>query len=397
MSEFTQHKKDRLIKLSELFKIIIEGGNVKRWIDLNKDLINLVLPSDIIILVDELVQSDIEMQKLKKGISKLLNILYIKISDFTVEPPEKGSFLWVLQKNNLLLVQKLNQLKPLIKKINKSNEVKDRRVIQTQLEELGSINGLFIIKENILFPIIEKHLAEFRCISVLWSIHDDVRKNLKRIKELMDADSFELSEFNRLAGDIFFDISTLKFREEKILYPYISELIPEKELNIRLPEALEMGFPFYQPGSIKTGLQSRDTGNERIDLGTGSLTVEQVKLLFNHLPVEVTYVDETDKVRYFSTPAKRVFPRTAAIIGRDVHNCHPKESVHVVKQIVNAFRKGEKDHASFWIDIKNEKILIQYFAIRDENCNYMGVIEVTQEIDSIQKLSGEKRILEWQD
>ena len=108
-------------------------------------------------------------------------------------------------------------------------------------------------------------------------------------------------------------------------------------------------------------------------------------------------MDENDKVVYFSSPKKRIFPRTKSIIGRDVHNCHPPESVHVVEEIVKSFRSGKKDVASFWINMKGQKLLIQYFAIRDENGNYKGVVEVTQEIFEIQSLQGEKRLLDWEE
>jgi DUF438 domain-containing protein len=118
-------------------------------------------------------------------------------------------------------------------------------------------------------------------------------------------------------------------------------------------------------------------------------------LIFNHLPVDITFVDEQNKVKYFSSPAKRIFPRTVAVIGRDVSNCHPKESVHVVEQIVESFRKGEKSQADFWIKMRGEFILIQYFAVRDALGNYKGVIEVSQEVSEIRALEGEKRLLDW--
>ena len=113
------------------------------------------------------------------------------------------------------------------------------------------------------------------------------------------------------------------------------------------------------------------------------------------MPVDITYVDEFNKVKFFSTPEKRIFRRTNSIIGREVKNCHPPESVHVVEQIVEAFRNGEKEKASFWIQMKGEFILIQYFAVRDEKGNYRGVVEVSQEITEIRSLEGEQRLLDW--
>ena len=127
------------------------------------------------------------------------------------------------------------------------------------------------------------------------------------------------------------------------------------------------------------------------------MTPQQIALMMNHLPVDVTYVDENDKVLYYSTPKKRIFPRTNAVIGRAVHNCHPPESVHIVERIVEAFRNGEKDEASFWIQMRGDFVLIKYFAIRDAEGNYKGVLEVSQEVADIRKLEGEQRLLDWED
>jgi DUF438 domain-containing protein len=103
---------------------------------------------------------------------------------------------------------------------------------------------------------------------------------------------------------------------------------------------------------------------------------------------------EHGKVCFFSAPKKRIFPRTTAVLGREVQNCHPPESVHVVLKIVDSFRSGEKDSATFWIRMKGKMILIQYFAVRDASGIYRGIIEVSQEVSEIMALKG-RRLLEW--
>ncbi len=231
----------------------------------------------------------------------------------------------------------------------------------------------------------------------MWSFHDDIKRNLKLIVEQLGSQEFDLKIFNRLSGDLFFNIYAIKFREERILYPLVEEVVPEKELNSLFAQSLEIGFPFYQPEIVEENNHLKTIAGDLVELETGKLTVEQIKLLFNHLPVDITFVDENDKVVYLSSPKKRIFPRTKSIIGRDVHNCHPPESVHVVEEIVISFRNGKKDVASFWINMKGQKLLIQYFAIRDENRNYKGVVEVSQEISEIQSLQGEKRLLDWEE
>ena len=131
-----------------------------------------------------------------------------------------------------------------------------------------------------------------------------------------------------------------------------------------------------------------------VDLKTGNLSVEQIINLFNHLPVDITYVDENDEVKYFSNPKKRHFTRSKAIIGRKVQNCHPPESIEIVNEIVKSFKAGEKDSESFWIQMNGRFILIQYFAVRDEHENYKGVAEVSHDVTDLINLVGEKRLLD---
>jgi hypothetical protein len=388
----------RIEQLIILFQGILKGENPVELVKENQKLIESCIPSDIIYLVDRLVLMNIPMTDLKMGINKILNLLHKTISEYPYYPPVKGSFLACLLENNRLLDEKLQQVRPLIREINKNPENKELPAsLKEKFAAIEKFNNYYLIKENVLFPVIEKHITEFRCLSVMWSFHDDIKANLKTAIEKLGNPDFDLKIFNRLVGDLFFNIYAIKFREERILYPLVQEVIPAEILNSLFAESAEIGFPFYQPEIVDHYYFTEKAEVEKVDLETGNLTVQQIKLLFNHLPVDITFVDENDKVAYFSTTKKRIFPRTKSIIGRDVHNCHPPESVHVVEQIVKSFRNGEKDVASFWINMKGEKLLIQYFAIRDEKGNYKGVVEVSQEISKIQNLQGEKRLLDWED
>ncbi len=130
-----------------------------------------------------------------------------------------------------------------------------------------------------------------------------------------------------------------------------------------------------------------------ISFPAGFLSPAELTHLFNTLPVDITFVGKDDTVRYFSQGAERVFPRTKAIIGRKVSNCHPPASVHIVEEIVADLRSGKKDHEDFWIRMKDKYIYIRYFAVRNEKGEYLGVLEVTQDIASIQRITGEKRLV----
>ena len=397
MSEFTNHKARRVEKLVELFQLVIQEKMTSELVASYQQVIDLAEPSDVIAVVDQLVQLPVPMPQLKKGINKGLNLLNKSLHEFPFQPPHPGSFLHALTQNNEQIDLRLKTIRPLLTSINQNRKDPILRVeLKNKLVDISRIDLHYQIKENVLFPMIEKYLPDYRCLQVMWSFHDDIRRNLKEAIGLLDNADFDLKKFNRLVGDLFFNIYAIKFREERILFPIISEIIPENELNNLIAESLGIGFPFIQPevSEQKTLLTPAEISGE-IDLQTGYLSAEQIRLIFNHLPVDITFVDENNQVKFFSTPEKRIFRRTNSIIGRDVKNCHPHESLHVVEQIVEAFRNGEKDKASFWIQMKGEFIMIQYFAVRDEQGNYKGVVEVSQEITEIRNIQGENRLLDW--
>ncbi|MBA7619501.1 hypothetical protein ES703_26840 [subsurface metagenome] len=134
-----------------------------------------------------------------------------------------------------------------------------------------------------------------------------------------------------------------------------------------------------------------------LSLDTGQLSIDQINIMLKHLPVDVSFVDESDELRYYSDTADRIFARTPAVIGRKVQNCHPPKSVHVVNKILEEFKKGSKDSAEFWIEVKGRFIYIRYFAMRDADGNYRGTLEVSQDVTEIRKLEGERRLLDWED
>jgi PAS domain S-box-containing protein len=128
---------------------------------------------------------------------------------------------------------------------------------------------------------------------------------------------------------------------------------------------------------------------------TGSLSKEEVEAILDSLPIDVSFVDKEDRVKYFNKAEGRIFVRTKAVIGRKVQQCHPQKSVHVVNSILEAFKTGKKDVAEFWINLNDRLILIRYFAVRDKNGKYLGTLEVTQDITDIKKVEGQKRLLDW--
>lgn len=356
-------------------------------------------PKDFISAIDLLVQGKPVSTDMKKGINKMLNVFYTYLTTLPQPVFKKKSFLQILVADNKLILENTESLKPSIKTLQlvKKPDEQLRAKLQHLITELSKVEFHYQVMENVVFPFLEKQWPDHRCFQVLWSVHDDVREELNQLQTLLKPGFWDLKKFNRLVGDLFFNIRTIIFREEKILLPAIVESGFEEALDDQLYEAAEIGWSFVKAQKIEN--PAMKTLNEKIgsnvNLGTGSLSQKQIGLVFNHLPVDITFVDETDTVRYFSTPKKRTFTRTNSVIGRKVQNCHPPESVWMVEEILEAFRKGEQDDASFWIPFKNQFVYIQYFALRDEDGTYQGTIEVTQDVKEIRELEGERRLLNW--
>ncbi len=396
MSDFSKNKELRLKKLKEVADLLLWTGNAHSFVTKNTDFIQTVVPSDFIALFDEIVKEGHKMEDIKTMVNKILNIFYLPIKNAIRIEPKENTFLKILEENNYEMELLLDKISVSFKRFLKNPaDFDSKNELLILFKELKVFVNHYSIKENVLFPIIETMWDDYRCLQIMWSFHDDIRRNIKTIITHLEGKEFDIKEFNSCVGDVFFDMMAIKFREEHILFPFILETIPDEKLVAMTKLGQEIGYPYIKPKVIAQSESNLNFIGEKINLGSGVVTIDQIRLIFNHLPVDITYVDENNKVCFFSTPKERLFPRTNAIIGREVNNCHPHESVHVVEKIVESFRCGEKDKASFWIQMRGKFILIQYFAVRDEKNCYKGVVEVSQEISEIMTLKGEKRLLDW--
>ncbi|HLN20903.1 MAG TPA: PAS domain-containing protein [Bacteroidales bacterium] len=228
----------------------------------------------------------------------------------------------------------------------------------------------------------------------MWSFHDDFRRALKRINKILAGTSPDYYLLNKEIGKLFFVVLPVIFREEQILFPVAMKAIPQITWDEMMAQSHDEGWCYIETPARIAG-KKMSSGKSFLDLGSGLLTPEQIMLIFNTLPVDITFIDEKDEVRYFSESKDRIFPRSASIVGRKVQNCHPPQSVDTVNKIIAAFRNGEKDHADFWIEMKGKLIYIRYFAVRNEKGEYCGTVEVSQDITEVRELTGERRLLNW--
>ena len=199
-------------------------------------------------------------------------------------------------------------------------------------------------------------------------------------------------------------ISDMIYKEENILFPMALETLTDEEWGRVLYGSDELGYSLIIPdtgwkpaeGPLSKAPPERKAGGEApLWLSTGGLTPKQLDLILTTLPVDITFVDAEDRVQYYSANKERIFPRSPGIIGRAVQNCHPPDSLHIVQNILDAFRSGEKDTSEFWIQLGEKFIHIRYYAIRDESGSYEGCLEVSQDVTGIRKLEGERRLLDW--
>ncbi|MEC1262639.1 DUF438 domain-containing protein [Bacillus swezeyi] len=266
------------------------------------------------------------------------------------------------------------------------------------LNLLADVDKHYSRKENLLFPYLEKYGITGPS-QVMWAVDDFIRKSIKEVKRLLeDYTPDKKDEVIRELGFIIKEGTEMIYKEENILLPMALRTLTEDEWLKIAAESDEIGYCQTAPEAVwqpeRLHLKTNEeTAHGYIKLPTGILSVSQLEQMLNHLPVDITFIDENDVVRYFSHGKERIFARTKAVIGRTVQNCHPPASVHIVNKLLEDFKSGKKDVEDFWIKFKDKYVFIRYFAVRDEDSHYIGTLEFTQNIAPIQEIAGEKRIL----
>ena len=268
--------------------------------------------------------------------------------------------------------------------------------IATQLESLAQIDVHYARKENQLFPVLEQHGVEGPT-KVMWGIHDDIRSRIK--VDRAHASRNDAAGLAASLPDTLQMIDDMIYKEEKILFPTSLKVITEEEWEQIAAGDPDIGYAWIEGPSGARGQEAAATwapeaGELLLPLTTGALRPDQIDLILRNLPIDLTYVDEDDRVRYYSE-GERVFRRTPAAIGREVKNCHPPDSVGKVEKILAEFKAGTKDVAEFWINMGEKFVYIRYFALRDESAQYKGCLEVVQEASRVRNLTGERRIVDW--
>lgn len=287
-------------------------------------------------------------------------------------------------------------------------------------------------KQNQLYPMLENHGFD-RPTRIMWTFDDGVRDSISSSYALLREDKYE--EFLASVPETLAKLRDLNSKELEVLLPTSFKLLSDEEFVRMSKNDHEIGYAiinapglYVVPGindsaaslngnaTSQNGAVSNEFLNDLagllskyvdpvggaavskdavLDVATGKLTLEQINLLFRHLPVDLSYVDENELVKFYSDTPHRIFPRSANVIGREVKNCHPAKSVHVVEEIVEKFRSGEQSQAEFWINKPGLFIYVIYTAVRDENGKFRGVLEMMQDCTHIRELEGSRTLLTW--
>ncbi|MBF9017420.1 MULTISPECIES: DUF438 domain-containing protein [unclassified Oceanispirochaeta] len=392
MSESIQNKEDRKRELSEIIGNLKTDQDIpkmkKRFSTLLKDL----SPEEIAEAEQALIAEGVPVE----DVQKLCEIHVAAFEDSLKKSFRRDKMGRILaghpvdtyRKENIALKKLLKQLKRSIRKAEPLGYI---------IHQISLVENHYVRKENQLFPYLEG-VGFSGPSKVMWGKHDEIRELMKEISQSLEADNLAASR--KKSSVLITSMKRMIFMEEKILFPTAMRKLPESTWkDIRRGEN-EIGYSWVKPGNLWDPdilpveiKNSNSVDSAEIDLSVGKLLPKQIDLMLKNLPLDITYVDENDRVRYYSQGKERIFPRSPGIIGRDVQNCHPPKSVHIVQKIVEDFKTGKQTEAEFWIQMGEKFIHIRYFPLFEDKV-YRGVIEVSQDIAPLRALEGEKRLLD---
>jgi len=309
---------------------------------------------------------------------------------------------------NRAIKWELNSLAGLFEHVKKNPDETDvsnvASDIRTHIIALTDTEKHYSRKENLLFPYLEKHEITGPP-KVMWGKHDEIREFLKAaVEAIRNPESLSGGELKSIIDLILQPavdaVEEMIYKEENILFPMCMDTLSDEEWYHIYQQSVEIGFCLYDPAEIwkPDRISSESVPNseaERIQLPSGSFTPAELMAVLNTIPFDLTFVDKDDTVRFFTQGKERIFARNRAILGRKVQLCHPPSSVHIVQKILDDFHSNKEDQAAFWIEMKGRFISIEYMALRSEEGEYLGTLEVSQDLTGKRKLKGEKRLLNY--
>ena len=404
----------RLAELHAIVKDLHAGKTVEDVKPRFEELIQDIEATEIAAMEQKLIEGGVPDSEVKKLCDVHVQVFADALAGHEPIKAPAGHPLDTFQRENQALLQVTASLRKVAEAIGEPPDGaawgRLKGALSDTVERLAEVDKHYLRKENQLFPFLEEHGVEGPS-KVMWSIHDDIRDLIKQARQTIAGDDAALAVSTCLALAKMVDDMVTK--EEQVLHPMSADTLSDEEwAKIRAGEG-DIGYAFIEgvpewparaegeagaagapAGAVPGAGQTAAAGDGVLALNTGSLKLEELNLVLGVLPIDFQYVDEHDRVRFYSE-GHRIFPRSPGVIGRKVQNCHPPQSVHKVQQIIDAFRAGEKDTAEFWIEMQGKFLHISYFAVRDAGGNYRGVVETVQDVTAIRALEGQRRLLDW--
>jgi len=423
MSEYINNQSQREEKLKAIIRQLHEGASVDEVKMAFADLLEDVGADEIVRIEEALVNEGLDPAEIQPLCD--IHVAVFKESLDTQRAPETipGHPVFTFRAENLGVQRALEDVADALNDYVHLSTPHTRQRAQAAVARLREYDKHYLRKENLLFSYLER--TGFTGPSkVMWGVHDEIRDMWKALSAGVAApeeggpaapDPALLTQAEALAEAI----TSMVYKEEHILFPAALQRLNDADWAAIRDQSDEIGYCYARPGrawvpgmavdgavtapeaahgGAGAELAAASAPSGGIPLNTGVLTAAQIDLLLRALPVDVTFVDEHDEVRYFTLGRERIFQRSPAIIGRKVQNCHPPQSMDRVQQILDDFRAGVRDEAEFWIQMAPQGeplfVHIRYFALRDDDGTYRGTIEVTQNLAPLRALEGERRLLE---
>jgi len=417
MSEFINNREVRQQKLKELILRLHDGASVE---DVQKDFNKLtdgVSPTEITEMEQALVDEGMPVSDIQRLCDVHAAVFKGSIEDIH---KDDGEILqrddWhpisVLKSENRAIEHLIdNELAGRLENFLSDGSSIRKNLVVKSLMKLATIDKHYSRKENLIFPYMEKHDITAPP-QVMWGVDDEIREKIKDVLAVLDSAEIDAALVVEKSDEIIINVKDMIFKEEEIMVPMILEKFLPKEWIAIEKASAEIGYTLLsdvgrwaqsesqaedvqeaKQSSVNSSTHIQKDSAAKISFDAGAMTAEEVNAVLNTVPLDMTFVGADNRVKYFTQGKERVFDRPITIIGREVKHCHPPKSVHIVEQIVEDLRSGKKDNEDFWIKMGDMFVYIRYFAVRNKQGQFLGTLEVTQDIKSITELEGEKRLM----
>jgi hypothetical protein len=411
MSEFINNREYRQQELKKIIQKLHEGATVEAVKQEFEALTQGISAVEITEMEQALVNEGLPVEEIQRLCDVHASVFKGSIEEihqndgFIISDFDDGHPIHTFKKENRVLENLIEeQVLPYLARYTETKAEQHEELLRGAIDKLKTIDKHYTRKEQLLFPYLEKYDITAPA-QVMWGVDDEIRDYIKNVYTLMDHDLIDLQKLNQAVREAVHHIQEMIFKEEEILLPMALEKLQIEEWKAIEESSSEIGYTLL--GSVKrwnpkmnadldisSQLADRqEQGNNQVQFDAGSMTPEEINSILNTLPLDMTFVGADNKVKYFTQGKERIFDRPKTIIGREVKHCHPPKSVHVVEQIVEELRSGQKDHEDFWIKMGSMYVLIRYYAVRNKEGEFLGTLEITQDIKPIQEIEGEKRLM----